>query len=89
MGFIRNLLDSYRALNPTEDAAVDELIVTGDYSEESIETGLMIIKRDTAVEILALTPRTGLALGFAGDGVNNANTVYLYRNGAWAAFDGT
>jgi len=89
MGFFKNLLGGLRWLNPEEIKAFDRVIITGDYSEESITTGVEIIKRATAVEILALTPVTGLAFGFAGDGANNANTVYLYRGGAWAAFDGT
>jgi len=89
MGFLRNEQASVHALNPAEDSAFDEVLITGDYDEASIATGLLIIKRATTAELLAVVPATGLALGVSGAGTTNANTVYLYRAGAWVAFIGT
>jgi len=89
MGFLRNEQASVHALNPAEDSAFDEVLITGDYDEASIATGLLIIKRATTAELLAVVPATGLALGVSGEGTNTADTVFLYVGGAWAAFLGT
>jgi hypothetical protein len=78
-----------RRLNPDVTKAFDHIVITGDYADDLVDEGCMIIKRETAAELQLVTPETGLAFGFAGDGTNATDTVWLYVNGGWLAFDGS
>lgn len=83
MGIVKIGQATEHALNPGEDAAFDEIIITGAYYEESVADGLTIMHSKTAAALQALTPSTGLALGVVQDAQTANAALYLYLRGSW------